>query len=319
MATVFITRVIPDIAKTLLEETGHSVRVYAEDRPIPECEFIEGIKEADGVITLLTDTVSKKVIDAMTRCRVIANYAVGYNNIDVAYAASKGIIVTNTPGILTQATAEVAIALLFACARRITEGDAMMRRKEFTGWKPILMLGKELAGSTLGIIGMGRIGQRVAEMASFLGMRIVFYNRTPLPDVMPGRDVRQVALDELMQISDAISVHIPLTEGTRYFIDEQMLSLMKPDAIFINTARGEVVDEKALLRMLQEKKIFSAGFDVYDGEPAVNPELLRLDNAVLLPHVGSGTFTTRSAMAQLAAENVIAVLNGSEALTPVSR
>ena len=318
MATVFITRVIPEAAVMLLEKAGHSVRVFQGDHPIPEKELVEGVRDADGVITLLTDKINSRVMDAMTRCRVIANYAVGYNNIDIQYAASKGIVVTNTPGILTQATAELTVALLFACARRIPEGEHLMRLGGFTGWKPMLLLGKELAGSTLGIIGMGRIGRRVAEMASNLGMRIVFYNRTPLPDVLPGRDVRQVALEELMRISDAVSVHIPLTEETRKMIDKQMLSLMKPDAVFINTARGEVVDEDALIGMLREKSIFAAGFDVYDGEPAVNPSLLQLDNVVLLPHVGSGTITTRNAMAKLAADNVIAVLNGSEALTPVT-
>lgn len=319
MAKVFLTRFIPEVAETLLKEAGHEVSVYPDDAPIPEAELKEGVRDADGIITLLTDKIDCGVIDVMTRCRIIANYAVGYNNIDVAYAASKGIIVTNTPGILTQATAELAIALLFACARKITEGDQLMRRGNFTGWKPMLMLGKELAGSTLGIIGMGRIGRRVAEMALGLGMRVVFYNRTPLPEVLTGRDVKQVSLEEVMSVSDAISVHIPLTEETRTLIDRQKLQLMKPDALFINTARGEVVDEEALTEMLKERRIFAAGFDVYDGEPAVNPELLKLDNAVLLPHVGSGTFRTRSEMAKLAAENVVAVLNGSDAITPVIR
>ena len=314
---VFLTFKLPKIAEELLRRKGFTVVVNKSGKILSKEELIGKSHNSDALISLLSDKIDKEVIDNLPKCRVIANYAVGYNNIDVEYAKSKGIVVTNTPGILTDATADLAMSLILAAARRLPEAEAFLREGKFDGWKPELMLGLDLNKKILGIVGMGRIGFATAKRAKAFGMRIVYFNRSKNESAEKELGAKKVSLNKLLKISDVVSLHLPLTSKTKGLIDKEKLELLKPNAILVNTARGEVLDEKHLIRMLKKKKIFAAGFDVYTNEPNLNPELLKLKNAILLPHVGSGTVETRSAMAELATKNVIAVLTGKPSLTPV--
>lgn len=315
---IFITYEIPEKGIQLLLKKGFEVEVYSKEKLISKSELIKKVKQADAIISLLTDKIDKEAIDAMQRCKVIANYAVGFNNIDVDYAKSKGIIVTNTPDVLTDSTADLTMALVLACLRRFNEGEAMMRTNKFKGWRPMLLLGYELKDKVFGIVGMGRIGFAVAKRAFAFGCKIVYYSNSKKDEAEKLFNAKRVSLRALMRNSDIISLHIPLTSKTRNLLNAELLSLMKPSSILINTARGEVIDEKFLISLLKEKKIFAAGFDVYENEPNINPELLKLKNAFLLPHLGSATYEARSAMSELAAKNVIAVLTGKKPLTPVN-
>jgi len=314
---VFITYKIPNIAEKILREKGFTVSVNRSGKILTKEELIRKGKNADALITLLSDKIDREVIDNLNKCRIIANYAVGYNNIDVEYAKSKGIVVANTPGILTDATADLTMALILACARRLPEGERFVREGKFEGWKPELLLGLDLKGKTLGIVGMGRIGFAVGQRAKAFGMKVVYFNRTRKANAENELNAKKVSLEKLMKVSDVVSLHLPLTAETRGIIDKNKLNLLKPTAILINTARGEVLDEKHLIKMLKRKKIFAAGFDVYTNEPNLNPALLELENAVLLPHVGSGTVETRNAMAELVARNVVSYFQRGKAVTPV--
>lgn len=314
---VLITRKIPEAAGEIFQKAGYKVSVYQKDSPIPKEELIKRGNDADAVISLLTDKIDAEVIDQLDRCRIIANYAVGFNNIDVEYAQKKNIIVTNTPDILTDATADIAMALILACARNIVEGDKFIREGKFEGWKPRLMLGKELRGKTIGIAGAGRIGTETAKRAKAFGMKIIYFNRSKKEVFEKETGAKKVTLNSLMKRSDVISLHLPLTKSTINLLDGNQLNLMKPDAILVNTSRGEIVDEKALINILKQKKIFAAGFDVYENEPKINKEFFKLKNAVLLPHLGSATFEARNKMAELAAKNVVNVLSGRKAISPV--
>lgn len=315
---ILITRKLPGNIEKQLRREGFTVSTFKEDRPITHKEFIEKGKIADAIISLLTDKINKSVIDQLKKCKVIANYAVGYNNIDIEYAKSKGIVVTNTPDILTDATADLAVSLVLACARKIVDGEKFMRSKKFKGWEPQLFLGVELKGKTVGIIGAGRIGQATAKRLKAFGTKITYYSRKEKPEFEIETGATKSTLNSLLKNSDIISLHIPLTNETENLLNAQKLNLLKPNAILINTARGEVLDEKYLIKMLKKKKIHSAGFDVYDGEPRVNKELLKLDNVVLLPHLGSATIEARTKMAELCAENVYRVLKGKSPKTPVN-
>jgi glyoxylate reductase len=314
---VVLTQKIPEPALQLLKGAGFSVRVLAPSLLPGSSEFIRRVKNADALICLLSDKISREVIEGMPRCKVIANYAVGYNNIAIDYAKERNIIVTNTPDVLTDATAEIAMALLLSASRNVIPGEKMVRSGAFTGWKPDLLRGPQLTGKTIGIVGAGRIGRATAVRAAAFGMKIVYYSRSKNTAFEAATGAKKVTLDRLMKTSDVISVHIPLTTETRGIINKELLSQMKPQAIFINSARGEVVDETFLISLLRQKKIFAAGFDVYTNEPVINPALLALDNVVLLPHLGSATFEARAAMAEIAARNVISVLKGKKALTQV--
>lgn len=314
---VFITRDIPEIAKETLRNNGFKIDVYKKDNPISQSDLINGCRNADAVISLLTDKIDKKVIDQLKKCKVIANYAVGYNNIDVEYAKQKGIVVTNTPDALTDATADLAVTLILACARHVVEGDKMVRKNKFTGWKPKLLRGIELRGKTVGIVGAGRIGQETGKRIKGFGTKIVYYSKSHKPEFEAATGARMVTLSRLLRSSDIISLHLPLNEKTYHLIDKKKLSLIKSDAILVNTSRGEIVDEKELIKMLKAGKIFSAGFDVYENEPNVNKELYKLKNVVLLPHIGSATFEARDKMAKLAADNVIRVLSDKSAISPI--
>lgn len=315
---VFITYQIPDSGIELLRKKGFDIEIYSKEKLISRQELLCKVKDADAIISLLTDKIDKDVIDKMKRCRIIANYAVGFNNIDIDYAKSKGIIVTNTPDVLTDSTADLTMALVLASARRLIEGEQIVRQNKFKGWRPKLLLGYELKNKTFGIVGMGRIGFAVAKRASAFGCKIIYYSNNKNSDAEKTLNARKVSLKSLMKNSDIISLHVPLTNKTKNLINREMLKLMKPNAIFVNTARGEVVDEKYLIELLKKKKLFSACFDVYENEPNINPELLKLENVVLLPHIGSATYEARNTMSELAAKNVIAVLSDKRPLTPVN-
>ena len=313
---VFITREIPAKAAELLKTKNIDVKIYRESKPIPYELLKKEVKDADGVISLLTDKFDKGIIDAMTRCKIIANYAVGYNNIDVAYANVKGITVTNTPDVLTDSTADLAMTLVLACSRRLKEGEEIMRNNKFNGWQPLLLLGVELKEKIFGIIGAGRIGTAVARRAAGFGVNILYYDGRENPEI-ESLGGKKVSLNNLLKRSDIISMHLPLTESTYHLLNKERLRMMKETAVFINTARGEIVEEKELIRMLQQKRLLAAGFDVYENEPLINPDLLKFNNVILLPHLGSATIEARNEMAKLAATNIISVLNGRGAITPV--
>ncbi len=281
-------------------------------------EIIRKIRDKDAILCFLRDPIDREVIDSAPKLKIISNYAVGYDNIDVEYAKSKGIYVTNTPDLLTEATADLTWALILAVARRIVEADSFTRAGKFKGWEAGLFLGMELNGKRIGIVGMGRIGKAVARRARGFGLEIVYNKRQRLsPDEEKKLSARFMDLDELLQTSHIITIHTPLTPETNNLINRERIYKIKEGAILINTARGAVVDEDALIERLEKGSLFGAGFDVYRGEPNINPKLLKLKNVVLLPHIGSATTETRLAMANLAADNIIAVLSGGKPITPV--
>jgi len=316
---VFITRDISERAVHLLRKEKFQVNVYKKDKPISRNELIKNIKDADAIIALLTEKFDKELIDKIPKCKIIANYAVGFNNIDVDYTTKKNIIVTNTPDVLTESTADLAMALILACSRRLMEGERIIRQGKFKSWQPNLLLGIELKNKVVGIIGAGRIGTETAVRAKAFKTKIVYYSRSRNYDLEKITGGVKLPLDTLLKKSDIISVHLPLNEKTYHFLNKEKLALLKKSAVLVNTARGEIVDEKELIRILRQKKIFSAGFDVYENEPFINPKLLNLDNVVLLPHIGSATAEARSAMAVLAAKNVINVLKGKRPLTQINK
>ena len=307
---VFVTRKLPEKGLEILYDECDEVEVYPHDRIPSKEEVIEGLKGKDGLLCLLTDRVDRDVISSNPKLRAISNYAAGYDNIDVDEATRRGIVVTNTPDVLTNATAELAWALLFAVARRVVEGDKFTREGKFRGWAPMLLLGKELRGKTLGVIGAGRIGTAFALKAKCFDMKVLYYNRSRNEVLEKKLGARKVDLDTLLRESDFVSIHLPLTKETHHLIDYDKICLMKRDGIIVNTARGAVIKEKDLVRALKERKIFGAGLDVYENEPEVSEELKSLDNVVLLPHIGSATLETRTEMAVLAAENLIKALKG---------
>ncbi len=307
---VLVTRKIPEKGLDMLGARYETV-INPEDRVMTRDEILAGIGDADALLCLLTDRIDAEIIDVAPDLRVISNYAVGYNNIDTDYAARKGIAVTNTPGVLTETTADLAWALLMAIARRIPESDVFMRQGRFRGWAPMLMLGSDVHGKTLGIIGMGDIGTAVARRAKGFGMRVLYHNRNRRPEAEKEIGAGYVPLEKLMSESDYISLHVPLTPETMNMLDRDMLELMKPSAYLINTARGEIIDEKHLIEMLKRRRIMGAALDVFHGEPLnVNSELYELDNVVLAPHIGSASLETRTEMAVMAAQAVIDVLEG---------
>ncbi|MFA6075244.1 MAG: D-glycerate dehydrogenase [Negativicutes bacterium] len=310
MKKVYITRSMPEIAEQLLKAAGFTVKTFEQDRVIDKQILLREVTDADAVISMLSDKIDSDVINAATRCKIFANYAVGYNNIDVTVARERGIYVTNTPGVLTDATADLTWALLLDCARRVTEGDKLTRLGEFTGWAPLFMRGVQVTGKTLGLIGAGRIALAVAERARGFDMKIIYYARSNKTNFEQVTGATRVDLITLLKQSDFISLHIPLTPDTHYLINEHEIRMMKPTAVLINTARGPVVNEAALITALKNNRIFAAGLDVYEHEPELTQGLAELDNVVLAPHVGSATFETRDAMAKLVVENVVAALNG---------
>ncbi|WP_069650052.1 2-hydroxyacid dehydrogenase [Caloranaerobacter ferrireducens] len=314
---VYITRKIPDIGINLLKQ-HFEVEINMEDRPLTKEELISNIEDKDAVLCQLTDLIDKEVYDRAKNVKIFANYAVGFNNIDVDEATKRGIIITNTPGVLSDATADLAWTLLLSVARRIVEADKYTRAGKFKCWSPTLFLGQDLVGKTLGIIGAGRIGKTLAKRSIGFEMKILYHNRKRDEEMEKMFNAKWVDKDTLLKESDFISLHVPLTKETYHMIGEREFKLMKETAILINTARGPVVDEKALVKALKEKEIWGAGLDVYEKEPEVEEDLKKMDNVVLVPHIGSATINTRDNMAKIAAKNIIAVLNNEKPLTPVN-
>lgn len=311
MRPVLVTRRLADEAMELLARHADVV-VPLEDRPIPRDTLLDLAGGVHGILAMLTDRIDEEVLAAAgPQLVVVANHAVGYDNVDIEACERRGVVVTNTPDVLTEATADLAWGLLLAAARRIVEGDRLVRRREPWEWAPAFMLGREVAGSTLGIVGYGRIGQAVARRAAGFRMQVLVHTRTPAPGV------RRADLATLLAESDAISIHVPLTPQTRGMFGAEALDAMKPTAILVNTSRGGVVDEAALAEALATGRIAAAGLDVYEREPEPHPALLELENVVLAPHLGSATVETRRAMAMLAARNLVAALSGEPPPTPV--
>lgn len=301
--------ILPQALAYLGERTD--IEIGTEGQFLSKEEIIEKIADKEGLLSLLTDTIDKDVLDAAPRLRIVANCAVGFNNIDIGHAASRGILVTNTPGVLTEATAELTWALILAVARRIPRADAFVREGRFRGWAIDLFLGKSLSGKTLGIIGMGRIGRAVALRGRGFGMEIVYSDPKRLPpEDEAASGANHLPLDELLSHSDVVSIHASLDAGSRNLISREKLRLMKTEAILVNVARGPIVDEAALAEALEQGRLWGAGLDVYEREPDIEERLMGLDNVVLLPHLGSATFETRLEMSMTAARNLVQGLRG---------
>jgi glyoxylate reductase len=315
---IVVTREVPTLALAILEAAG-DLWLSPVDAPLPVADLHQAVAGANAVVTLLHDRVDGAFLAAAgPALRVVANVAVGYDNIDVPACVARGVTVTNTPGVLTDATADIAMALVLAATRRLGEGERVIRSKRGWTWSLFFHLGTGIQGKTLGIVGLGQIGLATARRARAFGMSIA-YNGRRRADASIETELGAVflPLDELLATADVVSLHCPLTSETRHLIGSRELALMKPAAFLVNTTRGPVVDEAALVAALADGVIAGAGLDVYENEPAVHPGLLQLENAVLLPHLGSATVETRAAMAVLAARNVVAVLAGDEPLTPV--
>jgi glyoxylate reductase len=316
---IVVTRRIPEPALELLAEVGE-LWLNPDDRPLELDELHRAVADADAAVTLLHDRVDRDFLDAAgPQLRVVANVAVGYDNVDVAACTARGVRFTNTPGVLTEATADLAFALLLMATRRLAEGERLIRSRTPWNWNMDFMLGTGIQGKTLGIVGLGQIGTATARRARTFGMAIAYTGRRRAPaELEVELEASFLPLEELLATADVISLHCPLSEETRHLIDSTRLAQMKPTAFLVNTTRGPVVDEQALATALRAGVIAGAGLDVFEREPEVHPGLLGLDNVVLLPHLGSATVETRTAMAVLAARNAIAVLEGREPQTPVN-
>ncbi|MFP4171248.1 MAG: 2-hydroxyacid dehydrogenase [Methanomassiliicoccales archaeon] len=315
---ILVTRRIPDAGLEILEEKAE-IEVYEGDAPISRGELIDRVKDKQGLLCLLSDKVDAEVMDSAPELKVISNYAVGFDNIDVDAATDRGIMVTNTPGALTEATADLTWALIMSAARRIPESDAFMRAGRYEGWGPKLLLGRDVYGKTIGIIGLGDIGSAVARRARGFDMRILYHSRHRKPEKEEELGAEYAELDDLIRESDFLSPHVPLTEGTRHLIGERELDMMKDAAILINVSRGEVIDEGALVSALEEGRIAYAGLDVYENEPEMAPGLANLPNTVLTPHTGSATYTARDEMAVMAANDIILGIQGKRPENLVNR
>jgi D-3-phosphoglycerate dehydrogenase len=320
MAKIYVTRRIPEKGIELLKQAGHEVDVSAKDGVLTRDELLGALKAKpyDAVISLLTDKIDGEVMDAVPTAKIFANYAVGFDNLDLAEAKKRGVVLSNTPGVLTNAVAEHAFTLMLGVAKRLCEADGYLREGKYEGWAPLLLLGTELAGKTLGIVGLGRIGSRVAQYARAFDMRVLYY------DVARNEDFERMTgaayhanLDEVLSAADFISIHVPLLPTTKHLINADKLKLMKKSAILVNTSRGPVVDEVALVEALKNGGIRGAGLDVFENEPKLAPGLAELPNVIITPHTASATEEARAAMSEVAAKNVLAVLVGQPALNPV--
>ncbi len=314
---VFITRKIPDAGIKLLKECCE-VKIYSKDQIIPRKELLKGVKWCDALLTLLTDKIDKEVLDVNPKLKIVSNYAVGFDNIDVGYATSKGIPVTNTPGTLEDAVAEHTFALLLAVTKRIVEADTFTRAGKYKNWEPMLFIGTQLKGKTLGIVGLGRIGSLVAEKAVAMGIDVVYTDIKRNSDFEKKFQAKFLSKESLLKGADFVSLHVPLLPATRHLIGLKELKMMKKTAYLINTARGPVIDEKALVAALQRKQIAGAALDVYEFEPKLASGLATLSNVILTPHIASATIEARQAMSRIAAENILAVLQGKRAITLVN-
>jgi glyoxylate reductase len=314
---VYVSRLIPENGMKLLYEK-FDVVVNPEDRVATREELLENVKGKDALLCLLTDRIDAEVFAANPNLKVVANYAVGYNNIDIKAANEYGIPVSNTPGVLTETTADFAWTLLMATARRVVEGDKFTRAGKFKGWGPLLLVGQDVHHKTIGIIGFGRIGQAVAQRARGFDMNVLYYDVNQMPEVAKKYDAEYRSIDDLLRESDFVSLHVDLNETTHHLISDREFGLMKPNAYLINSARGPVIDEAALVRALQAGRIAGAGLDVFEDEPQLAAGLAQCENAVIAPHIASATRETRGAMARIAAENIIAALEGKRPPTIVN-
>ncbi|TYB94713.1 MAG: D-glycerate dehydrogenase [Kosmotoga sp.] len=315
MEKIFCTYKLPDFVRKMLN--GYDVKMNDENRQLSKKEIIKNANDSVAILSMLTDKIDREVIDGCPNLKVISNCAAGYDNVDIDYARKKDIAVTNVPGILTDSTADLAFGLLLATCRRIVEADRFTREGHFIGWRYDLLQGIELRDKALGIIGMGRIGRAVVKRALVFGMNILYHNRKPLSkEIEQKLSARYVSLERLLKESDIISLHVPLTEETHHLLSKKRLKMIKKTAYLINTSRGSVVDENALMEILENKEIAGAGLDVYENEPNVPERLKKLSNVVLLPHIGSATIETRENMLLKAAQNIKSVLNKKE---PFSR
>ncbi|MBN2261164.1 MAG: D-glycerate dehydrogenase [Clostridiales bacterium] len=309
MKKVYISRMIDEDAVKLLREKFH-VDVNEEDRELTREELLDIAPKYDAILTMLSNKIDKEVIDLAKNVKIFADYSVGFNNFDVAYAKEKGIYLTNTPDVLTNATADLAFSLLLGVARRVVESDDYVRMGLFKEWKPKLLLGKELFGKTLGIVGFGRIGQAVAERAKGFGLKVIYYNRSRKSEVEELYSAKYVSFENLLEESDFISIHTPLSDETYHLFGKEQFDMMKDDAVLVNTSRGPVIDEEALIETLQSARLFGVGLDVYENEPVVPKSLIGMKNVVTLPHIGSATEEARRAMAFIAVNNIIQALDG---------
>lgn len=322
MAKVYVTRAIPEVGLEKIKAAGHEVVMNPEDRVLSKEELISALSGQgyEAVLCLLTDKIDTEVLAAAgNQCKIFANYAVGFDNIDLKAAADANVVISNTPGVLTDAVAEHSVALMLAVSHRVAEADRFVRAGKYDGWQPMLLLGTSLSQKTVGILGLGRIGQRLAHIAAKgFNAKVIYNDVVRFEDVEKelGVEYRETPEDVLKE-SDFISLNVPLLDSTRHLIDANRLAMMKQSAILVNTARGPVIDEAALVEALRNKVIRGAGLDVFEDEPALKPGLSELDNVVLTPHIASGTEEARNMMAEIAADNIIAVLKGEPAPTEV--
>jgi glyoxylate reductase len=310
--TLYVSRLLPDLVMAIVRERFQVVQNPHDVLPAPPV-LREGLCQADAAIVTLGDRIDSETILAATRLKILANYAVGYNNIDLAAARQRGLIVTNTPDVLTDATADLTWALILATARRVAEGDALVRSGAWTGWSPTQLLGAEVTGKTLGIIGMGRIGQAVAHRSVGFRMPVRYHTRQPLATSSLSREWEHRSLQDLLGEADVVTIHVPLTSATQHLIGARELAWMRPTAFVINTARGPIVDETALVDALNAGIIAGAGLDVYEQEPTIHSALAKLKQVVLLPHLGSATLHARVQMGLVCLNNIQAVLEGRPA------
>lgn len=316
---VYVTRKVPEQALEILRSVA-SITVWdREDVPPPREVILRELAQAEGVFSLLTDRIDAEVMAAAPRLKVVSNFAVGYDNVDIPAATKRGIVVTHTPDVLTETVADFAVCLMLAAARRLVEADRYTREGKWKTWEPLLLAGQDIHHATLGLIGLGRIGAAVARRAQGFGMRVLYYDVVRREDLERSMGIAYRSLDDVLRDSDVVSVHVPLSEHTRHLIGRAQFALMKKTAVFVNTSRGPVVDQPALAEALASRRIFAAGIDVFEQEP-VSPDdpLLKLDNVVVVPHIASASIPTRIRMATLAAENLVAVLQGKRPPNPVN-
>jgi len=314
MALIYVTRHIPDIGINLLRAAGHTVDVSEKNGVLTKTELRAALsgKPYDAVLSLLTDAIDAEIFAAVPSAKIFANYAVGFNNIDVVTAKEKGVTITNTPGVLNDSVAEFAIALMLAVTKRIPEAERFTRKGKYEGWAPELLLGIDLKGKTLGILGAGRIGYEVARRAYFgFGMKIIYNDMKQLPQIEKELKAEfRATTEDVLKEADVVSIHVPLLPETKHLMNAERLALMKPTAFLINTSRGPVIDENALVDALSRNVIRGAGLDVFENEPALAHGLAELENVVVTPHIASATDETRSKMSEMAAQNIIEFLRG---------
>lgn len=315
---VYITRRIPDEAIDLLEE-HFDVEVNPQDRALSRGELLEKVKGVDAVLCVITDNIDKQVFEAAgIKCKIFANYGAGYNNIDIEAATQSNVIITNTPGVLDDATADLAWTLLMAVSRRIVSADKFTRNGAFQAWDPMMFLGRDITGKTLGLVGAGRIGFNFAKKAKAFDMKVLYTGLRQNSKMENELGAIYVDKETLLKEADFVSLHVPLLPSTTHYISEKEFSIMKKTSVIVNTSRGPVIDEKALVKALKQGEIWGAGLDVYEHEPDIEPELLDMYNVVILPHIASATMETRTKMGLIAARNIIKVLAGEKPETCVN-